>query len=278
MSRKSLQRRLLHDRRVAGALGAVTLGVAALVWLIGLDFLWEARSALLQQWVWEWRPAAHRYGIPALVSDSLLVSLGAILIALPIGLGVALFVTEYATATQARALRRLLAILAGVPSVVIGAVGMLFLLWSAQDRPPAVRLAAAFLFLGLLILPTVAMLSAVAVEALPLGYREGAIALGATRWQAVRRLLLPAARAGVLQAALLAFGRALGETMIVLMILRRDYGGLFRVGGAQPVTATIAMEVPTSVDLHRAALFGAGAVLFGLTLLMGAIARRVGRP
>lgn len=260
-------------------LGAVTLGVAALVWLIGLDFLWEARPALARQWGWDWRPDFGRFGIPALVRDSLMVALGAIAIALPVGVGVALYLTQFAGSKQRSGIQRLLNVLAGMPSVVIGSIGWGFLVWSMGDRSDGFRLVVTFVLLGLLILPTVAMLGASALDALPLGYREGAVALGASPWQAAWRLLLPAARGGLTQAALLAFGRAVGETMIVLMTVRSDYMGIvYGVFGAQPVTATIAMEVPTSVGMHRAALFGAGALLFGLTLLMGAIARRVGRP
>lgn len=260
------------------ALGAVTLGVAALVWLIGLDFLWEARSALLIQWGLDWRPAVGHFGIPALVGGSLLVAIGAILVALPVGLGLALYQTEFAGPQSRRWLQRLLQVLAGMPSVVLGSIGWILLVRTMADRNDPLQLVITFGMLGLLILPTIATLGASALDALPLGYREGAIALGASRWQAVRRLLLPAAYAGLFQAAMLAFGRAIGETMIVLLTVRRDYAGfLYGLPAAQPVTATIAMEIPTSVGMHRAALFGAGAVLLGLTLLMGAIARRVGR-
>lgn len=260
-------------------LGVVTLGVAALVWLIGLDFLWEARAALVRQWGWDWRPDFGRFGIPALVRDSLLVAVGAIAIALPVGIGVALYLTECASPKQRGGVERLLHVLAGIPSVVIGSIGWGYLVWSMGDRSDGFRLVVTFVLLGLLILPTVAMLGTAALDALPLGYREGAVALGASPWQAAWRLLLPAARGGLIQAALLAYGRAVGETMIVLMTVRTDYRSLvYGLAGARPVTATIAVEVPTSVGMHRAALFGAGALLFGLTLLMGAIARRVGRP
>jgi ABC-type phosphate transport system permease subunit len=273
-----LPRRLGRDRQVAVVLGAVTLGVAALVWLIGLDFLWEASPVAADMWGLDWRPAAGRFGISALVAGSLVAATGAILFALPVGLGVALYLSEFAGPKQSRWVRQLLQVLAGIPSVVIGVVGRIYLLPPLDDRRDGLWLLLAFALLGLLILPTVASLGVVALDGLPLGYREGAIALGASRWQAVRRVLLPAAQAGLAQAALLAYGRAVGETMIVTLMLQRDYLGLMHaIGGIQPVTVAIAMEIPTSVGLHRAALFGAGAVLFGLTLLMGAIARRIGR-
>ncbi|HLO03282.1 MAG TPA: ABC transporter permease subunit [Symbiobacteriaceae bacterium] len=268
-----------RDRQVALMLRAVTLGVAALVWLIGLDFLWEARPAMTALWGWDWRPALGRFGIPALIGGSLMVAGGAILVALPIGIGVALYLTEFAGPRRNRWLQRLLQVLAGMPSVVIGSLGWIYLVRAMGDRSDGLRLVITFGLLGLLILPTVATLGASALNALPPGYREGAIALGATRWQAVQRLLLPAARAGLFQATLLAFGRAIGETMIVLLTVRRDYAGFaYGMPAVQPVTSAIAMEIPTSVGIHRAALFGAGAVLLGLSLLMGAIARRFGRP
>jgi ABC-type phosphate transport system permease subunit len=113
--------------------------------------------------------------------------------------------------------------------------------------------------------------------ALPSSYREGAVALGATRWQAVRRVLLPAARSGIIQAATLSLGRAMGETMIVLMMTKNDPVGLwFGLPQVRSVTATIAMEVPYAVGDHRAALFGAGAVLLVLVLLVNSLARRLG--
>jgi ABC-type phosphate transport system permease subunit len=214
------------------------------------------------------------------LGGSLVVALASLILAMPIGLSVALYVTEFAGGAARRSLVGLLQALGSLPSVVIGTFGMLYL-WPFLQKTVgvgALGLFVAVLLLAILLLPTVSSLCVVAIEALPPGYREGAIALGAGRWQAVYRLLLPAARGGLVQAAVLAFGRALGETMIVLMATKNDpVGLLYAYPFVRPITAALVMEVPYAAGEHRAALFGAGAVLLVLILLVNALARRMGR-
>lgn len=272
--------RLRRDRRVAVALGLVALAVATLVWFIGLDFLWESGRMIARLWGSEWQPGRGAFGMAALLLGSLVVATGSLAVAFPIGLAVSLYLTEFSGGAARRLLLITLQVLAGLPSVVIGTCGVLFLLPFVGRTVGlgGLGLFVTILLLALLLLPTISSLCAVAIEALPPGYREGAVALGASRWQAVRRLLLPAARVGLGQAAVLAFGRALGETMIVVLVSKNFPSGFLQAFPfLRPITATLVMEVPYATGEHRAALFGAGAVLLLLILLVNGLARRIGR-
>lgn len=248
--------------------------------LIALFVVMEGAPALPGLLGARWSPEEGLFGVRSMVWGSLAVTLGALLLAVPAGVGIALFLTEAASAAVAGLARPLLQTLAGVPSVVYGFVGLSVLVPAIRRGlgGPGFSVLAGALVLGIMILPTIAAVAEDALRALPPAYREGAAALGATPWQTVRRVLLPAARSGITTAVVLGLGRALGETMAVLMVTGNvAMTPLSPLDPARTLTGNIAMEMGYAVGRHREALFATGALLLGLVLAVNALARRFSR-
>lgn len=227
-----------------------------------------------------WNPDGGFYGIGSMVAGTAAVTLGALLLAVPAGVGTAIFLTEVASPKMAGYVRPLLQVLAGVPSVVWGFWGLAVLVPAirAYLGGPGFSVLAGSLILALMVLPTVAAVAEDALRAVPVTLREGALALGASRAEAVWRVVLPAARSGVATGVVLAMGRAIGETMAVIMVT----GNVAAVprsplDPARTLTGTIAMEMAYAAGEHREALFATGSVLLGLVLVLNGLARRVGR-
>lgn len=253
-----------------------SVGVLLIAWFVLVEG-WPALPALLGR---VWSPEDGRFGILPMLAGSAAVTLGALLVAVPAGLGMALYLTEVAPPWLARLVRPLLQALAGVPSVVYGFVGMSLLVPAIRSGlgGPGFSVLAGALVLAVMILPTVAAVAEDALRALPLAYREGAAALGATPWQVVRRVLLPAARGGLVTAVVLGMGRALGETMAVLMVTGNvAVPPRSPLDPARTLTGNIAMEIGYATGPHREALFATGALLLALVLLVNHLARRLAR-
>lgn len=268
------------ERVAHGLLLACALVASGAVLLIALFVVLEGLPALPALFGPEWNPEEGRYGVLPMFWGSLAVTAGALALAVPAGVGMALYLTEVAPPLLGAVVRPLLQALAGVPSVVYGFIGLTLLvpLIRATIGGPGFSVLAGALVLAVMILPTIAAVAEDALRALPPAYREGALALGATRWQAVRRVLLPAARSGVITAVVLGLGRALGETMAVLMVTGNVAATpASPLDPARTLTGNIAMEMGYAVGRHREALFATGALLLGLVLLVNAGARRLGR-
>jgi phosphate transport system permease protein len=248
----------------------------------GLPALREVRlSELLTT---RWYPIEGYYGILPLLTGSLIVTVGATLIAVPFGVGTAIFISEISPRSVREVLKPLVELLGGLPSVVLGFLGILII-------APYIRILlqlntglAAFtgaLLLAAIAIPTVVSVSEDALDSVPRSYREGAWALGATRWQTIWRVTLPAARSGVLTAVLLGVGRAIGETMAVMMVtgnapvMATHLGSLF--SPARTMTATIAAEMGevATGSTHYHVLFFVGIVLFLISLLVNLTASAV---
>lgn len=246
--------------------------------------LWRTASVCAFLLGREWAPP-HLGALP-LLTASLLVTGGALALALPVGMGAAIYLAELAPAPLAGWLRGLLEQLGAVPTVVVGAAARLYLapvladaLGQPTHRPTAL---AAILALAVAVLPTLIALAADALAAVPGRLREAGAALGATPWEVIRHAILPAAWPGLGGAAALTFGRALGESMIVAMaagnVPQMPRGLLDPV---QPVPAAIVREMGEAEGLHLPALFALGLVLFlfslGANLLAGRLLGR-GEP
>ena len=198
----------------------------------------------------------------------------------PLGILCAVFLSEFAPPKIANLARVSVQMLAAIPSVVYGFIGLVVVVPLIREYlgGPGFSVMASSIVLATMILPTVISISLDAIEALPSSYKEGAIALGATKWQAVAMVILPSARSGILAAVILGMGRALGETMAVIMVA----GNALSVptGALAPVrtlTSGIALEMGYATGLHRQALFGMGIVLLLLILGLNLIASSVGR-
>ncbi len=241
----------------------------------------------------DWDPVNDSFGALPFVYGTLVTSVVAIVVALPVSVGLAVFLVEMGPARLRPVVSFLIETLAAIPSVVYGLWGLFVLVPLLRDpvepaltkalgflplfRGPPIGLGflAAGLILSIMILPTIASVTIEVLRTVPPPLREGAYALGATRWEAIRLAVLPYARGGIVGAALLGLGRALGETMAVTMVIGNSpeiHASLLAPGYSLP--SVIANEFAEATGaMHVAALAGLGLVLFGLTVLLNAAAR-----
>ncbi len=227
-----------------------------------------------------WAPTKGFFGIGAMIVSSLLVTLGAMVLGVPLGLACAIVLAEFCSERVRRLLKPTLELLAGIPSVVYGFLGVIWLVPLIRDHlgGPGLSLLAASVILGIMILPTVISISIDALTAVPDVYRDGSIALGATEWQTVRRVVLPAASSGIITAVILGMGRAIGETMAVIMVA----GNAIKLPSSvlEPVrtlTSNIALELGYAAGRHREALFATGIVLFVIIMVLNLSATLIAR-
>ena len=227
-----------------------------------------------------WAPTKGHFGIFAMIVSSLLVTLGALAVGVPLGLSCAISLAEFSPERVRRVLKPALELLAGIPSVVYGFLGVIWLVPLIREDlgGPGLSLLAASLILGIMILPTVISISIDALTAVPDTSREGSIALGATRWQTVHRVVLPAASSGIITAIILGMGRAVGETMAVIMVA----GNALKLPTSildpvRTLTSNIALELGYAAGRHREALFATGIVLFVIIMLLNLSATLITR-
>jgi phosphate ABC transporter permease protein PstC len=222
-----------------------------------------------------WEPAAGHFGIALMIVGSAVVTVGALLLGVPFGLACAIVLAEMAPARARLLLKPIIEILAGIPSVVYGFMGIVVLLPWIRTRlgGPGASALAGSIILGIMVLPTIIGISIDALQAVPNSYREGALAMGATRWQTIQRVVLPAARSGLVAAVILGMGRAVGETMAVIMVA----GNSVQMPDSpldpvRTLTANIALEMGYASGDHRAALFATAIVLFAIIMALNTVA------
>ncbi len=218
-----------------------------------------------------WRPANDLYGIFPMIVGSVYVTAGAIIVGVPVGLLCAIFLSRFASGRVAAFLRPGVELLAGIPSVVYGFFGLVVIVPFIRSTMPGngMSLLAAAVLLGIMILPTVVTVAQSALDAVPKQYYEGALALGANHERAVFRVIVPAATSGIMAGVVLGIGRAIGETMAVIMVAGNQAvvpGSIF--DGVRTMTANIVLEMGYAADLHRGALVGTGVVLFVFILII----------
>jgi phosphate transport system permease protein len=268
-----------------------TCGYSAVLFVILIFFflLREGLPALFEVKLGDllttrWYPIENHFGILPLITGSLIVTVGAMLVAIPFGIGTAVFLSEIAPRWMREILKPLVELLGGLPSVVLGFLGILVLspfLRVFLDLPTGLTALAGALLLGGISIPTTVSIAEDALDSVPQGYREGALALGATRWQTIWRVTLPAARSGVLTALMLGIGRTIGETMAVMMVtgnapvLAIKLASIFHP--VRTMTATIAAEMGEVAkgSTHYHVLFLIGLVLFIISLGVNIIASSV---
>ena len=230
-----------------------------------------------------WKPGNDIYGILPMILGSLYVTAGAILVGVPIGLLTAIYMSRFASPAVNRVMLPAVQLLAGIPSVVYGFFGMVVMVPAVQAMVKSdffrhvlgvrggkgMSLFTAALLLGIMILPTIITVSKTSLDAVPASYYEGSLALGATHERSVFFAVLPAAKSGVLSAVILGIGRAIGETMAVVMVAGNQTWmpqGLFQ--GLRTMTSNIVIEMGYAAGLHREALIATGVVLFVFILLI----------
>ncbi|NKB81795.1 MAG: phosphate ABC transporter permease subunit PstC [Nitrospirales bacterium] len=217
-----------------------------------------------------WHPVEGFYNVMAMVWGSLLAMLGAVLLATPLGICSAVFCHFYAPTWFVEPYRKLIELLAGIPSVVYGLWGLVVLVpLIGQLHPPGPSLLAGISILTIMILPTIALMADASLAKVPSVYLRGAIALGLSRWTTIRCIIIPAATSGLSTGIILGIGRAIGETMAMLMVC----GNVVQVptnlfDPMRTLTANIALEMAYAVEDHRAALFFTGFLLLGVVIVM----------
>ncbi len=265
-----------------------TCGYSAIIFVLMIFyFLWGEGIPALREvepgnlFSIRWYPIEGYYGILPLLGGTLLVTLGAAIFAVPIGLFTAIFISEIAPRWLRNLLKPIIEILGGLPSVVLGFLGILVLspyLRKLFDLPTGLTALAGAILLGAISIPTIVSISEDALDAVPRSYRDASLAIGATPWQTIWRVTLPAARSGVLTAVMLGIGRAIGETMTVMMVtgnaavMPDGLKSLFLP--ARTMTATIAAEMGEVAkgSTHYHVLFFIGIILFLISLIVNVTA------
>lgn len=264
---------------------AVLLGILAFLLLLGIRLF---RDVPVSHFLFGvvWNPDAYgepRYGLVPLLAGSALTTLLALGIAVPVGIAGAVFISERLKGTVRTAFKTVVELFAGFPSVVLGFFGLVVLapfISRLFGVPSGLNLLNAGLLLALMALPTIISVADDALRVVPQSYREAAYALGATPWQTATRVVLPAAKSGILAASMLGFGRAVGETMAVLMVAGNAPiipRSLF--DPVRTITATIAVELGETpfYTSHFFALFALGLVLFLIALVTNLVAESLVR-
>ncbi|OQA18473.1 MAG: Phosphate transport system permease protein PstC [Chloroflexi bacterium ADurb.Bin360] len=270
-------------------IGLTGLSAIALVAMIFFFLIREGVPAffkvpLSSLWSTRWYPIEEYFGLLPLIAGSLLVTVGAAIIALPLGLTTAIFIAEIVPRWVREFLKPLVEVLAGIPSVVIGFMGMLVLaplVRVSLNIPTGLTAFTGVILLAWMALPTVVSVVEDVLDSVPRTYRDAGLALGLTRWQTIWRIVLPAGRSGILTALMLGVGRAIGETMTVMMVT----GNAARIPRSLPdffmsvrtMTATIAAEMGEVAQgsAHYHVLFAVGLALFVITFLVNAAAATV---
>jgi phosphate transport system permease protein len=286
MKQSQTRRRELVVETLVRAAGFSAIFVVALIFLFllkeGAPAFWE--TSLGNLFGRRWYPNEDLFGTWPLILGSLLVTVGAVVISVPLGLATAVFIRELAPNWLREILKPLIEVLAGIPSVVLGFLGMVAiapLIRQGLNVPTGLTAFTGSLMLAYMALPTIISVAEDAIDAVPKSYRDGALAMGATRWQTIWRVILPASRSGVIIAVMLGIGRAIGETMAVMMVtgnaarIPREWYALFLP--VRTMTATIAAEMGEVAQgsTHYHVLFAVGILLFAVTFVINAIASAV---
>jgi phosphate transport system permease protein len=268
------------DKVVERALLMLAFSSIAILLLITLFIFREGGPLLAKAGVSNflgttWSPTEGKYGISLMIVGSAAVTFGALLFGVPLGIACAVVLAEMAPRRVRGILKPTIEIMAGIPSVVYGFMGLVVLLPLIRTTlgGPGASALAGSVILGIMILPTIIGISIDALQAVPRSYREASLALGATEWQTIWRVVLPAARSGIVAGVILGLGRAVGETMAVIMVAGNSVQlPQSPLDSVRTLTANIALEMGYAAGDHRAALFATGIVLFLIVMVLNSVA------
>ena len=266
----------------AALAAAATVAIFLTLLVNGLDFF---RQVGLVEFLFgtEWAPDhfPRRFGMVPLLKGTLMIGLGASAIGVPVGVGTAIYLSEFASPRVRAFLKPAIELLAGIPSIIFGIIALFLVspLLTAWTGAPVFNAANATIVLGIMVIPIITTLSEDALRAVPRELREGALAMGATRWESTRGVVVPAAASGITAAVLLGFSRAIGETMVVTLAaglvptMSLDF-----LEPTQTITAFIANraggDLPTG-SLEYLSIFAVGTVLFVITFVINVAAQAV---
>jgi len=221
-----------------------------------------------------WDPTNGRFGIASMIVGSLAITFGALIWGVPLGLSLSIFLAELASPRISGIMSPIIELLAGIPSVVYGFFGLVVIVPFIREHlgGPGFSILAGSIILGIMILPTIVNIARDAIKAVPREYKEGSLALGATHWQTIARIILPTARSGIITAIVLGTGRAIGETMAVVLIT----GNVTRMpesilSPVRTMTSNVVLEMGYASGDHQLALFATGVVLFFFIIILNAL-------
>jgi len=227
-----------------------------------------------------WDPSHGLYGIFPMIIGTVSVTLGAAILGVPVAISCSVFLAELAPAALSNMVRPAIQLLAAIPSVVYGFWGLLFIVPFIRNYigGPGLSILAGSIILGIMILPTIISITEVSLLSLPRQYKEGAFALGLTHWQTIRSVLLPSSKSGIVAAIILGLGRAVGETMAVIMVLGNAVAIPQSIlDPARTLTTNIGIEMGYASGEHQEALFATGIVLLVIVMILNAGAQYVTR-
>lgn len=226
-----------------------------------------------------WYPTSDVFQILPMIIASLGITLGAVVIGVPIGILAAVFIAEIAPKKVAKVISTAVELLAGIPSVLYGLFGLAIIVPGIKvifNQPKGQSLLAAILVLAIMMLPTIISVSVTALKAVPNTYKEGSLALGASKTETIFKVVIPAAKSGILTGVILGIGRALGETMAVIMVVGNSAiipDSIF--SSVRPLTTNIALEMGYASGVHQEMLFATGVVLFSFILILNLVINKI---
>lgn len=227
----------------------------------------------------EWVPSSDKFGVAPMIVSSLVATIGALIIGVPIGVLTAIFIAEIAPKKFSKIISSSVELLAGIPSVLYGVFGLAFIVPSIQNifnLPKGQSLLAVIIVLSIMMLPTIVSVSETAIRAVPNSYREGSLALGASKIETIFKVVLPASKSGILAAIVLGIGRALGETMAIILVAGNSpVMPSSLMDSVRPLTTNIALEMGYAFGTHQEMLFATGVVLFTFILVLNIVLSRL---
>ncbi|MBU7591647.1 phosphate ABC transporter permease subunit PstC [Metabacillus halosaccharovorans] len=255
------------------------LSVVSLLVIIGfvfykgsLPFIAEGYSFLDFIFGVDWVPSEDEFGILPMIVASIFATIGSLIIGVPVGLFTAIFLSEIAPKSIAKLISPAVQLLAGIPSVLYGVFGLAIIVPFLQDNlhlPKGQSLFAVILVLAIMMLPTIVTVAETAIRAVPKTYREGSLALGASQIGTIFKVVVPAAKSGIMAAIVLGLGRAIGETMAVILVAGNSLIiPTSLTDSVRPLTTNIALEMGYAYGTHQEMLFATGIVLFSFILLL----------
>ena len=261
---------------------SASVAVISLLLIIGFVFYKGLRPFIIEGYsFWDfifgtqWIPSANKYGISPMIVASLGATIGALLIGVPVGILTSIFIAEIAPKKIAKIMSGAVELLAGIPSVLYGVFGLAIIVPTIQEvfnLPKGQSLLAVIIVLAIMMLPTVITVSETAIRAVPNAYKEGSLALGASKTETIFKVIVPAAKSGIMTGVVLGIGRAIGETMAVILVAgNTPVIPSSIMDSVRPLTTNIALEMGYAFGTHQEMLFATGVVLFTFILILNLV-------
>ncbi|EOT2958563.1 phosphate ABC transporter permease subunit PstC [Clostridium perfringens] len=261
---------------------SASVAVISLLLIIGFVFYKGLRPFIVEGYsFWDfifgtqWIPSANKYGILPMIVASLGATIGALLIGVPVGILTSIFIAEIAPKKISKVMSGAVELLAGIPSVLYGVFGLAIIVPTIQEvfnLPKGQSLLAVIIVLAIMMLPTVITVSETAIRAVPNAYKEGSLALGASKTETIFKVIVPAAKSGIMTGVVLGIGRAIGETMAVILVAgNTPVIPSSIMDSVRPLTTNIALEMGYAFGTHQEMLFATGVVLFTFILILNLV-------